>query len=400
MKDLFASETLGIQNKEKDPHRNSSIEEKALLLGLYSVEGIGWKTLRQIYRSYLLKGHEVFNTKRLASLLCKAKTRNYDRLALKIATTLDDLRETGLKEYEKLQKEGIDLLVYNELPPINLGEQPLYWLFVQGNKELLHSDTHLSVAIIGTRKPAPEAKDHIKRLAWVLSNYPVATVSGLADGVDYWAHSISLEYNLKTIAFLGHGLYVYTSAASKSLRERIVQEGGTVVSEYFLKERHNRDRFLRRNKLIASFSDITIPIQADVPGGTYSTVVYALKFNKNVIGLEMENSSIVNFLRKNGCILLNTAKKSDIVYFDKLIKDIIRDKKIEFNIIASLKTKIKNFIEAELSYRYVDKEYCNKISQLFEELRIEIKDQLEGRCVDKGVDYSSRDNLNTDRRRN
>jgi len=171
-------------------------------------------------------------------------------------------------------------------------------------------------------------------------------VSGLAEGVDALAHTISIKSGIKNIAFLGHGLQVDISKKSSELRKRIIESGGAIVSEYFPRERYSREKFLRRNRLIASFSDVVIPVQADVPGGTYSTVLHALKSNKQVIGIEMENSSIVNFLREKGCVVVNTNKEADLIYLDRLVREALKKKGIQFDALRLFKNRINKLIDA------------------------------------------------------
>lgn len=366
--------------------RNNDL--KALILGLSLLEGVGWKTVRYTVQVYLKHGEEALISNELTKVLHKGKIPNYKEIASKIVADRDKIKEKGWEEHDKLANKGIELLVGDELPPFIShfnGEKPL-WLFVKGNKDLLYSKDLLYIGVVGTRNPSHEAKNYIRRLMWLFCRYPVVVVSGLAEGIDLWTHTISMEWDMKNIAFLGHGIYVSTSKESKKLMNKLVESGGVVATEYFPKERYNKERFLRRNRLIASLSEILIPVQANVPSGTFSTVFHALKKNKPVVGIKMNNSEIVQFLTEKGYVVLDMDQDKDIIYLDELLRNKLKQKGIKFDVITTFKQKIERLVDVELSYRFVDKEFYSEMKSFLQQLieRVELK--LESKDVDRGSD--------------
>lgn len=376
-----------------DRKSENSFDLKAFILGLSLLEGAGWNTVRCVISHYLKSGEAIFNRQKLINILHEAKIPDYKRIAEKIISCKDGLIEKGSKEYEKLKNEGINLLVGEELPDFVSdfnGEKPL-WLFVKGNKSLLYSKKYLRVGIVGTRNPSVEAEDYVKKLVWLLAHYPIIIVSGLANGIDSLAHKISIDKGLKNVAFLGHGLRISISKESKNLMDLIVNKGGVVASEYFLNERYNKETFLRRNRWIASMSEILIPVQANVPGGTYSTVLHALKKQKPVIGIKMENSEIVKFLLEKGCSVIDINKKEDMKLLDKFIKEKFKEKGIEVDDTAFVEKKVRKAINAEFSYRFTDEKFCERLINFLKETIEQIKEGEKGEKlhVDKGNNNSS-----------
>jgi len=209
----FLFSNLKTANKKPE----SLFSLKSFILGLFLLEGAGWHTVRCVVAHYLKLGEQIFDRQKLTNILYEAKIPDYKRLAEKITSCMDALIEKGSKEYEKLKREGIDLLVGEELPDFVSdfnGEKPL-WLFIKGDKSLLYSNKYLRVGIIGTRNPSAGAEDYVKKLVWLLAHYPVIIVSGLANGIDSFAHRISIDKDLKNVAFLGHGLHISISKESK-----------------------------------------------------------------------------------------------------------------------------------------------------------------------------------------
>ncbi len=390
MGDLFAKNDLQVGKDKKELEKDATNELKAFVLGLHTIKGVGWKALRHLFRA-LIQGEDVFSSRsKLSKLLHDARVPNSKEIAISIIESLDKIRDIGYEEYERLKGMGIDFLVGSELPgrlQNTNGGKP-YWLFIEGDKEVFLTGGNLFVGIVGTRNPSAEAQRSIEKIVWLFSRYPVVIVSGLAKGIDSWAHAISIKSGIRNIAFLGHGLQVHTSKESRELRKKIIESGGAIVTEYFPKERYSRERFLRRNRLIASYSDIVIPVQGRVPGGTYSTVLHALKSNKQVIGVEMKDSPITGFLREKGCSVVDVNKPDDLVLLDKLVRCVLRKKGIDFDALSSFKKKITRLIERELSYRYVDEEFYNDIQSFLRDLPRYVEEKLRGKHVDQG-DYST-----------
>ena len=76
-------------------------------------------------------------------------------------------------------------------------------LYVLGG--LLERDRH-AVGVVGTRKPSHYGSECAKKLSYQLANAGITIVSGLARGVDTFAHQGALAAKGRTIAVIGSGL--------------------------------------------------------------------------------------------------------------------------------------------------------------------------------------------------
>lgn len=117
-------------------------------------------------------------------------------------------------------------------------------------------------------------------------------VSGLARGIDKFAHLGALEENKgKTIAVLGSGIddESFYPFENRKVFERILENRGTIISEYPLKTKPFKYNFPYRNRLISGLSDKIFVIQASTKSGSLITVDYALNQGKDVYVYKSSN---------------------------------------------------------------------------------------------------------------
>lgn len=157
-------------------------------------------------------------------------------------------------------------------------DDPPYVLFCKGNVKLLNTEC---LAVVGTRKVSSYGRRIAKDFTAILCEH-FTIVSGLAYGVDGIAHETTLENEGATIAVLGGGLLNVYPAANKGLAERIIQNGGLIVSEYGLEAIPMTYHFPHRNRIVAGLSRGVLVCQAPLKSGTSSTVELALDQGKDV----------------------------------------------------------------------------------------------------------------------
>jgi len=144
-------------------------------------------------------------------------------------------------------------------------------------------DTRItSVAIVGTRKPTRYGQEVTERLAYDLAQHGIIIVSGLALGVDAIAHKAALDAPSTTIAVLGTPLPTISPATNRQLGERIIENGGAIISEYEQGARVFASNFLERNRLVAGLSDALIITEATSRSGTLNTAARALEQGKEI----------------------------------------------------------------------------------------------------------------------
>lgn len=154
-------------------------------------------------------------------------------------------------------------------------------LYVKGRLEDVDG---WSVAVVGTRSPTSYGKDATRRVVGELAGAGVTIVSGLALGIDTYAHATALESGGRTIAVLASGLDQVYPERNRALAEQIV-EHGALVSEFPLGTRPIPQLFPVRNRLISGLSLGTLVVEAGAGSGALITVRYALEQGRDVFAV-------------------------------------------------------------------------------------------------------------------
>src|SRR3990167_5898431 len=94
-------------------------------------------------------------------------------------------------------------------------------LYVKGQVDVLSQP---GLTVIGTRKMSEYGRRATSQLVGEIAK-KLTIVSGLARGVDGWAHRVCLQNQGKTIAVLGHGLERIYPAEHRGLAEEIARSG-------------------------------------------------------------------------------------------------------------------------------------------------------------------------------
>jgi DNA processing protein len=149
----------------------------------------------------------------------------------------------------------------------------------------LPTDRQPVVAMVGTRKPTSYGKEVTFNLAYKLAEKGVVIVSGLALGVDAIAHKGALDAGGTTIAVLANGLDSIYPATHRQLAQRIVANGGALISEYPPGTLARDFQFLARNRIVSGLSNAVVVTEAASRSGTLATVAHALEQNREVFAV-------------------------------------------------------------------------------------------------------------------
>lgn len=183
-------------------------------------------------------------------------------------------------------------------------------LYCIGNMSLLNSK---GIAIIGSRECSDYGEKVAREFAMKLSSQNISIISGLAKGIDTFAHIGTLNTNGKTIAVLGSGLDVIYPKENIGLYKSIIQKGGLIISEYELGVKPLKQNFPSRNRIISGLSDAILVIEAKQKSGTKITVDFALEQGKDVFvipgNIYSKNSEGTNELIKQGAIPITDYKE-------------------------------------------------------------------------------------------
>lgn len=156
--------------------------------------------------------------------------------------------------------DGIVALGDNDFPCVRGNVKPAdkpYALFYKGDISLL-SIANLNVTVIGVLNPDDKIELTERMVTAEILKHKATIVSGLALGCDSIAHKTALERGGKTIAILPCPLDNIIPKENAKLAERIVEEGGLLISEYYEQPKSRNDlisRFVVRDRLQALFSD-------------------------------------------------------------------------------------------------------------------------------------------------
>lgn len=179
-------------------------------------------------------------------------------------------------------------------------------IYLIGNKDLLYQK---GIAIVGARDATQYGKKIAYNLAKELSEQNIVIISGLAIGIDSYAHKGSLEKG--TIAVLGSGIDNIYPKENLELAREIIKNKGCIISEYPLGTKPERLHFPQRNRIISGLSYGVVVIEASKKSGALITAEFALEQGKEVFAvpgdINKKQSEGTNQLIKDGAILLTSA---------------------------------------------------------------------------------------------
>lgn len=237
------------------------------------------------------------------------------------------------KHMDYLQKNNIDVITIEdeEYPKIlkNIYDYPIS-LYVKGNLSLLNKKC---ISIVGCREASSYGEKAAKYFAYNLANNDVCVVSGLAKGIDSFAHIGALicsceKSNNKladkfsefkntekvrkcanTVAVLGNGLDTIYPKENEELANMILEQGGLIISEYPLGTKPDRINFPARNRIVSGLSTGVLVIEAKEKSGTLITVDFALEQGRDVFvvpgNINSSTSVGTNRLIKEGAKLVS-----------------------------------------------------------------------------------------------
>mgnify|MGYP004618379013 FL=1 len=222
-----------------------------------------------------------------------------------------------ISKNEKILNYHIKYMKENNIKIININEReypqalkeiydPPISLYVKGNIEKLNNK---NIGIVGCRECTTYGKKSAEYFAYNLSKQNINIVSGLAKGIDSYAHLGSLNTG-NTIAVLGNGLDIIYPKENLELANEIIKRGGTIISEYPCGTKPDKMKFPARNRIISGISSGIIVIEAKEKSGTLITVDFALEQGRDVFvvpgNINSINSVGTNDLIKQGARLVTT----------------------------------------------------------------------------------------------
>lgn len=229
--------------------------------------------------------------------------------------------------------------MHNDIKKINIEDtnypkilkeihDPPSCLYIRGS--FAKSD-EIAVGIVGTRTYTSYGKQVTENIVSDLIQAGVAIISGLAIGIDTFAHKSAIESGGRTIAVLGSAMdeKSFYPSCNKRLAHKIVQNGA-VISEYAPGTKSERWFFPQRNRIISGLSLGVLVVEAPEKSGALITATQALEQNREVFAIPgsiySKNSVGTNKLIQMGAKLVTNA--NDIL--EELNLPLLEENKKEF----------------------------------------------------------------------
>ena len=274
--------------------RTVSRDEKITFLRLARSDNVGPVTVKELFARFGSAEAALDNIPRL------------DKIGGRKNAVTVCSREDVEKEWDEVEKLGgrIINMTEDDYPPL-LKEivDPPPVITVLGDCRLLQKDCF---AIVGTRNATANGANMAMRIAADMGRAGYVIVSGLAYGIDSYAHKAALEADAPTVAVLGSGAAVPYPAEHTKLYRNIIEKGA-VVSEYALRDEPKKANFPRRNRIISGLSKGVLVVEAGEKSGSMITARYALDQGREVFAVPGfpydSHYQGPNMLIKDGAIL-------------------------------------------------------------------------------------------------
>ena len=188
------------------------------------------------------------------------------------------------KQTEELMlRQEIKLLTFVDplYPPSvnNFANQPAV-LYYKGKLR----PPQASVGIVGSRRCTAYGKQVAASAATFLADHGITVVSGLAKGIDSYAHTACLKKGGYTLAFIANGPDLCYPAEHRLLMDQII-EHGAVLSPYPPGTRPRQEYFPLRNRLLSAWVDQLLVVEAGERSGALITAGYALEQDRRVFAV-------------------------------------------------------------------------------------------------------------------
>lgn len=313
---------------------------------------------------------------------------------------------------EKNKEYNIKTILYKErLYPnrlLEIQDAPAI-LYVKGKNIL--KDDRKSIACVGSRNPTTFGIDATKSLVSNLTKEKFTIISGLAYGIDKISHEICLDENGRTIAVLAHGLDIIYPKENEKLAKRILENGGTLISEYPIGTKPDKFRFVDRNRIVSGLASGVLMIEAKERSGTNHTVNFAEEQGKKIFFPTYSKETLENGLNfsllkfKRGIPInikndyfkiistLGYKLRFDVFLIEKLKRKALnklmipfKDKNKELNI------GIEKHVDAKTGFD-VNKEVYVKFKNILKENNLSVKEFFNAIIVSIVNDYEGKNRL-------
>ncbi len=173
------------------------------------------------------------------------------------------------EKYRDDAKIAIEKIAKNEIQVVSIEDDdypeylkciftPPIVLYIKGK---LLSDEKC-IAVVGSRRASSYGLRMADKIAYDLSCAGLTIVSGMAMGIDSYAHNAAIRNNNRTIGVMGCGLDIVYPYENRSLMEKIIGNGAA-VSEQLPGTPPLAHNFPLRNRIISGMSLGVVIVEAN-----------------------------------------------------------------------------------------------------------------------------------------
>lgn len=242
-------------------------------------------TYKELVNWIMLAEYKKMTNKKKIELLHTYKNIN------EICSIFNLNQKEKIDKYIKyMQEKNIQVISYydKDYPQQlkNLYDAPIV-IYAIGNCRILNRKN--KIAVIGARKASNYGINIARQIGIFLSKNNIHTISGLALGIDVNSHLGVLKENSvnstsgRAIAVIGNGLDNIYPYQNREIAEKIINNGGCIISEYIIGTKPLKNNFPARNRLISALADKLVVVEAEnEKSGTMITVDFSLELGKEI----------------------------------------------------------------------------------------------------------------------
>lgn len=235
------------------------------------------------------------------------------------------IRNNNISQLLSIYKEQSihPITVFDNDYPVLLREiyDPPVVLYTKGNQQLLQTRM---LGIVGARLMSPYGSHSLTKLIPPLLKESLTIVSGLAKGVDIYAHQLTMERGGNTIAVLGSGIFQIYPKEHQSIAENIASHH-LLLSEYPPYTPPTRWNFPQRNRIISGLSEGVVIIEAKEKSGSLITADQAMEQGREVFAVP---GSILSETSKGTNMLIQQGAKL-VISHDDILEELMSPERIK-----------------------------------------------------------------------
>ncbi|MDD3364625.1 MAG: DNA-processing protein DprA [Syntrophomonas sp.] len=228
---------------------------------------------------------ERFKSPKVVYEACEEELLSVEGIGILLAKVIREHRslDQAATSLEEAMNHDIKLLTYHDpLYPVSAKEYSEAPTLLYYKGQLIKNS--IGVAIVGSRRCTEYGKEVAAEAAGFLAQNNISVISGMAKGIDGYAHTGCLKAGGYTIAFLGNGVDICYPMEHEELMAGII-ETGAVISQYPPKTKPRPEYFPERNALISSWSQKVFVVEAAERSGALITAGFAKVQGKEVYAL-------------------------------------------------------------------------------------------------------------------